>query len=79
MFRGKGVDRALKGRKKLRAWCARAEFVRIALVFGGDDRIRTGDEGFADPCLTTWRRRRDGAGDGIRTRDLLLGKEMLYP
>ena len=21
----------------------------------------------------------DGAGDGIRTRDLLLGKEMLYP
>ncbi len=26
-------------------------------VTGGDDRIRTGDEGFADPCLTTWRRR----------------------
>ena len=25
--------------------------------FGGDDRIRTGDGGFADPCLTTWLRR----------------------
>src|SRR5581483_10082693 len=24
---------------------------------GGDDRIRTGDGGFADPCLTTWLRR----------------------
>src|SRR3989304_6438904 len=24
----------------------------------GDDRIRTGDEGFADLCLTTWLRRR---------------------
>src|SRR4029079_15366882 len=24
---------------------------------GGDGRIRTGDGGFADPCLTTWRRR----------------------
>ncbi len=24
---------------------------------GGDDRIRTGDGGFADPCLTAWRRR----------------------
>ena len=23
----------------------------------GDDRIRTGDKGFADLCLTTWRRR----------------------
>ena len=23
----------------------------------GDDRIRTGDKGFADPCLTTWPRR----------------------
>ena len=26
-------------------------------VVGGDDRIRTGDGGFADPCLTTWLRR----------------------
>ena len=51
---------------------------------GGDDRIRTGDQGFADPCLTTWPRRRElqqedaGAEDGIRTRDLLLGKETRY-
>ena len=34
---------------------------------------------FAEPCLTTWQRRREGgAGDGDRTRDFLLGKEMLY-
>jgi hypothetical protein len=25
--------------------------------YRGDDRIRTGDEGFADLCLTTWPRR----------------------
>ena len=25
--------------------------------YGGDDRIRTGDGGFADLCLTTWPRR----------------------
>ena len=25
--------------------------------FRGDGRIRTGDRGFADPCLTTWPRR----------------------
>lgn len=25
---------------------------------GGDDRIRTGDQDFADPCLATWPRRR---------------------
>ena len=29
--------------------------------FGGDARIRTGDEGFAGPCLTTWPRRRGAA------------------
>ena len=37
---------------------------------------------FAEPCLTTWLRRLDStqkrAGDGDRTRDFLLGKEMLY-
>jgi hypothetical protein len=26
---------------------------------GGDDRIRTGDQDFADPCLATWPRRPD--------------------
>src|SRR3990172_7917755 len=33
---------------------------RICVV-GGDDRIRTGDGGFADPCLTTWLRRPETA------------------
>src|SRR5215470_14235608 len=28
--------------------------------FGGAERNRTADKGFADPCLTTWRRRRCG-------------------
>ena len=29
-----------------------------ASFFGGATRIRTGDKGFADPCLTTWPWRR---------------------
>ena len=35
----------------------------------GDDRIRTGGEGVADPCLTTWLRRHIILNDpkGIRT------------
>ena len=50
------------------------------------------NKGFAGPCLTTWPRRQgvlglsncrgttqgSQAGDGIRTRDLLLGKETFY-
>ena len=36
------------------------------------------NRGFADPRLTSWPRRRIGAGDEDRTRDLLLGKETLY-
>ena len=47
----------------------------------GVEGIRTPDEGFADPCLTTWPRRhleKTRAGDGIRTHDLLLGKETYY-
>ncbi len=28
-------------------------------TFGGADRIRTGDGGFANLCLTTWLRRRE--------------------
>ena len=38
-------------------------------------------KGFADPCLTTWLRRHGinlRAGDGIRTHDLLLGKQTFY-
>ena len=33
----------------------------------GDDRIRTGDKGVADPCLTTWLRRQSDPNE-IRTR-----------
>ena len=36
-------------------------------------------KGFADPRLNRLATSPIGAGDGIRTRDLLLGKEMLYP
>ena len=58
--------------------------------FGGATRNRTGDKGFADPCLTAWpwrrtlyekaaiRRRFVGAGNGARTRHLSLGKAALY-
>ena len=37
--------------------------------------------GFADLRLTTWLRRlkKFGAGNGIRTRDINLGKVALYP
>ena len=61
---------------------------------GGDVRIRTGDEGFAGLCLTTWPRRhlrkqpaqidelagllKNGADNGVRTRDPHLGKVVLY-
>ena len=55
---------------------------------GGTGRTRTADRDFADLCLTTWRRclkcesrieeRKSGAGEGIRTLDLNLGKVALY-
>ena len=32
----------------------------------GDGRIRTGDQGFADPCLTAWLRRRMGVNDSVQ-------------
>jgi hypothetical protein len=48
----------------------------------GVDGIWTRDQGFADPCLATWPRRHrveiNRAGGGIRTHDLLLGKETFY-
>ena len=58
-------------------------------MLGGDDRNRTGVTAFAEPRLTTRPRRRViggggfvgptvGAEDGIRTRDLNLGKVALY-
>jgi hypothetical protein len=44
------------------------------------------NNGFADRCLTTWLcrpggmslRNKNGAGNGIRTRDFNLGKVALY-
>ena len=51
----------------------------IDFFIGGDTRIRTGDQSFADSCLTTWLYRRIyGAGNGAQTRDLCLGKAALY-
>ena len=54
----------------------------------GTGRTRTADKGFADLCLTTWRRclkyksrieeRKSGAGEGVRTLDFNLGKVALY-
>ncbi len=53
-------------------------------------RIELLHKGFADLSLTTWARRRDeqldeqlkaaknGAGDGVRTRDLNFGKVAFY-
>ena len=35
----------------------------------GDDRIRTGDKGFADLCLTTWPRRHERQSAGIKPAD----------
>ena len=55
---------------------------------GGTGRTRTADKGFADLCLTTWRRclmcesklgeGKSGAGEGVRTLDFNLGKVALY-
>jgi hypothetical protein len=38
---------------------SRCEFLPISFEIapGGGARIRTGDQGFAGPCLTTWLRR----------------------
>ena len=36
----------------------RAQYRSLVWDFGGADRIRTEDRGFADLCLTTWLRRR---------------------
>jgi hypothetical protein len=56
-----------------------ARWALLIQLAGGDDRIRTGDGGFADPCLTTWPRRPiKGAEEEVRTLDPLLGKEVLY-
>ena len=65
---------------------------RCLTFTGGETRIRTGDKGFAGLCLTTWpsrqrwrikkaeqvRPKNHGAGYGVRTRDLNLGKVARY-
>jgi hypothetical protein len=33
------------------------DFLNVPEQVGGGGRIRTGDRGFAGPCLTTWLRR----------------------
>ena len=54
------------------------------LVLGDELEAASGFEpennGFADRCLTTWlcRLKKNGAGNGIRTRDFNLGKVALY-
>jgi hypothetical protein len=45
---------------------SRCEFLPISfwVAPGGGARIRTGDQGFAGPCLTTWLRRLEGLHSG---------------
>ena len=44
---------------------------------GGAARTRTGDGGFADLCLATWRRRRqDGGATGARRRPLAVTRQV---
>ncbi len=56
----------------------RLPFRHFGRPLEGDGRIRTADRGFADPRLNLLATSPCGAEDGIRTRDLLLGKEMCY-
>ena len=42
------------------------------------DGFEPSNKGFAVLCLTTWLCRHNGAENGTRTRDLLVGNEMLY-
>ena len=66
--------------------------VTCQLILEATPGFEPGNQGFADPCLTTWLCRRIenrskkkiapvlicGAGDGARTRYLHLGKVALY-
>ena len=47
------------------------------LILGGATRNRTGDEGFADLCLTAWLWRRMVQGRGIPAQLLKIGYENL--
>ncbi len=50
----------------------------ICTIMEATPRFELGNQGFADPCLTTWLCRQNGAGDEARTRYLHLGKVALY-
>ena len=39
------------------------------MQFGGTNQTRTGGEGFADPCLTTWRWCHGAGGRGRTDTD----------
>ena len=56
---GEGLDQAKSTWALLRCFlpCQNFLFDPAGLNGKGDDRIRTGDGGFADPCLATWPRR----------------------
>ena len=52
--------------------------LRHSIFFGGDTQIRTGDQGVAVHCLTTWLCRRTGDPSATRTRDTLIKSQVLY-
>ena len=55
----------LEARGILSPLCLPIPPLRQLHFIGGDTRIRTGDEDFADPCLTTWRCRHIKGNCGI--------------
>ena len=76
----RGLKNKIKNKKSLQS---------RTLLLEAPPRLELGSRGFADLCLTTWLWRlycrifvlsllRYGAGDGIRTRDICLGKATLY-
>ena len=55
------LENAIKNKKKTRS--------TNHVSLGGDERIRTAGAAFAEPCLTTWRRRPVTAKNGSGRRD----------
>ena len=45
---------AAHAKKQKRIFCPFFTTYRISSFFKGDNQIRTGAQGVADPCLTTW-------------------------
>ncbi len=49
---------------------------KIRRRIGGGTRIRTGDQGFADPCLTTWPCRHGMKSEtAVYDKGIIIGKE----